>query len=100
MNNDIADMLDQLKHGRPYAGFFEGSNKSLKELGVAKFLFDSLSEKQEAWFNKPRRFNPDPPDCVAFDKNMARTAIEVTELVSEKAIKANIAGRKVLHEAR
>ena len=75
-----------LKRG---SSFFEWPDKQIKELGVVKELLRSMESRGEAKYSNPVSFPDDPPDCVVCDREGREVAVEVTELVSSKAIKKN-----------
>ena len=83
---------------RGYADFFGwATDRTLEEWGVTNALRESLERSSEAFFYdlKSRERGADPPDCEAVDNEGRRIAIEVTELVSEKAIRATKRGMNV-----
>jgi len=49
-------------------------------------------------YGSPRNAEKDPPDCVAEDQSGRTIAIEVCELVSERAIRRNQKGRQVYRD--
>ena len=79
----------RLAERRGYATHFEWPDKPLKELGIVKEWLRSMESRGEAAYSNPIPFSDDPPDCVVFDRAGREVAVEVTELVSSKAIKKN-----------
>jgi len=97
------EILEQLrearKKARGYADYFGwSSDRDIEEWGVVTCLVESFEkEGKELFTSLKRRGRPnDPPDCEALDSNGHRIAIEVTELVDGKAIKAYKSG--AVHE--
>lgn len=80
---------------RGYADFFGwATDRDLEEWGVLTSLFESM-EKDGAlpYANlRIRGRGNDPPDCEGLNAEHQRVAIEVTELVDERAIKEFKAG--------
>ncbi len=95
-HKEIARLMREARSkARGYADFFGwGTDRDLEEWGVVKSLIESLeSEGKNIIFSlKPRGRTNDPPDCEARDVDSNRVAIEVTELVDGKAIKAYKSG--------
>jgi hypothetical protein len=84
-------MRAALEKDRGYASFFGWPiDRDLEEWAVANILHEALLAKSASFFCglKGRGRGNDPPDCEAADPNGRRVAIEVTELVSGKAIQA------------
>jgi hypothetical protein len=80
-----------LRRQRKYASFFEWPDRATKELGLVKRLVESLESAGRCDFHSPRP-GPGPnvaPDCVALNGDGHPVALEVSELVSEEAIRAN-----------
>lgn len=78
---------------RPYAQFFDWSNKTIKELGVAQSWQWAVTRMNSPLLLsdiQPRARSEDPPDVEGLDDKGRRTAIEITELVSESAVRANL----------
>jgi hypothetical protein len=99
--SDIVDTLRQWlasPQRRLYASFFDWPDKKMKELGILKTLFESMECQGFCPFHSPSVSEKDPPDCVAFGQDQQRVAFEVTELVSEKAVKMNKEGKEVYFE--
>lgn len=80
----------RLAERRGYATHFEWPDKPLKELGIVKEWLRSMESRGEAAYSNPTPFSDDPPDCVVFDRVGRKVAVEVTELVSRKAIEKNL----------
>jgi hypothetical protein len=80
-----------LQEQRKYANYFECPDKQIKEHGVVECLLESMGKDGVIPFIGLRP-GPSPnqaPDCIAEDEAGAMIAIEVTELVSRKAIAMN-----------
>ncbi len=76
---------------RGYADFFGWAiDRDLEEWVATTFLCESLQANGELFFSdlKRRGRGNDPPDLEAKDVNGKRIAIEVTELVDGRAIRA------------
>ena len=80
---------------KTYASFFEWHNKGRKELGVAEQLVVALNRSAHLGLHAAREFSPDPPDCVCLNAAGAAVAIEVAEVVCEKAVRLNAQGSEV-----
>ena len=87
----IQRIADSLEQERPYASFFEGPDKQIKEQDVVQNLLKAMESRGEAKYFGPVRppSSGDPPDCVVFDRDGNQIAVEVTEFVSGKAIEKN-----------
>ncbi len=78
-----------MKSRRKYAGFYEGDTKELKESGVFQDFVDAnASELQLTNVQRPEKSH-ESPDFLSNDPQGKRIGIEVTEIVSEKAIRIN-----------
>lgn len=87
----VAHMRAARARRRGYADFFGwSSDRTLEEWGAVTALHESLVRDGKLFFQaiKRRERGRDPPDCEAIDAGGKRIAIEVSELVSEKAIEA------------
>ena len=80
---------------RRYASFFEWYDKGTKELGVAETLVEALNQAGESGLHSPIEFSPDPPDCVCQGANGDLVAIEVAEVVCERAARLVAQGHDV-----
>lgn len=81
---------------RGYADQFGWAiDRDLEEWGVVMSLNEALKKNQDGTFKniETRGRGNDPPDCEAINQQGLKTAIEVTELVSEEAIRAYKAGK-------
>ncbi|ESS69431.1 hypothetical protein MGMO_134c00060 [Methyloglobulus morosus KoM1] len=100
LETEIFDLITEARNkARGYAGFFGwSSDRDIEEWGVVTCLVESLEREGEILFTSlKRRGRPnDPPDCEALNFDWKRVAIEVTELVDEKAIKNYKSG--AIHE--
>ncbi len=94
---ELADELDRIvNQERVYASFRERGPKELKEVDVARDLLDSLTAVSEHAYRNLQPSPQDPPDCVAINEREQAVAIEVTEFVSEGAVRLNEAERRKL----
>jgi hypothetical protein len=80
---------------RTYASFFEWRDKRRKELGVCEELVVALNGDAKLQLHSPREFSPDPPDCVCLNALGQTIAVEVAEVVCEKATRLNAMGSEV-----
>lgn len=78
---------DSLK--RKHAKFWNSHKKSSKELGIFSEAFDGIQADYGNPITGWRRCDNDPPD-VEFELAGKRIGVEITELVNEKAINAQI----------
>jgi hypothetical protein len=85
---------------RAYAPFFEWFDKGQKELGVVEELVKSLKLAGFADLRKPRLNRPDPPDCVCENQLGDRVAVEVAEVVCERAARLTAQGEDVFRRWR
>jgi hypothetical protein len=80
---------------RGYADHFGwATDRDLEEWGIITCLNEALEKSHNLSFSsiKVRGRGNDPPDCEAIFDNHGQAALEVTELVSEGAVKAFKAG--------
>ena len=80
---------------KTYASFFEWHDKGQKELGVVEQLIVALNSGAGLQLHSPYEFEHDPPDCVCSDGAGRPVAIEVPEIVCEKAVRENAQGKNV-----
>jgi hypothetical protein len=92
------NLRNWLPRKRPYAGHFDAPTKARRERLVLNALLDSMEVAGEREFSNPRPSNVDPPDCVVDDIRGGLVAVELTELVSGDAIRANKDGRAVYRD--
>jgi hypothetical protein len=93
----IYEALDQIiERQRTYAAFRELGPKELKEVDTVRDLFNSLKESGDLQYRGLRGSLADPPDCIAVNGLGHCVGIEVTEFVSEEAIRLNEAQRRKL----
>lgn len=59
-----------------------------------------MEARGEVEFCSPRCWSQDPPDCIGKDKTGETVAFEVTELVSEEAVRMNQKGHQVYRDWR
>jgi len=83
-------IVEILKRLRPYAPFWEFPDKSTKEYGIVKDFIDALSGIGVLPYRQIVAQKPDPPDFKATDHSGRAIGVELTELVSEEAIRENI----------
>ncbi len=96
MGHDIRHaMIQALNRGRRYASFFEWPDKDLKELGVVEELVASIAACDALELHEPRINRPDPPDCVCSGACGTRVAVEVAEIVCQRAAALNAQGHNV-----
>jgi hypothetical protein len=92
----VVAMREAMKKARGYANYFGwAANRDLEEWGVMQCLRESLESQGQpfCYLNLTIRGRPnDPPDFEARDADGRRVAVEVTELVSEEAIRAHKTG--------
>ena len=84
-------MLAARAKARGYADFFGwATDRDLEEVNVVEMLFASMQADGVLEMSglRSRGRGNDPPDCEAVDLAGCRVAIEVTELVDGKAIRA------------
>lgn len=75
---------------RQHASFYNRHDKGIKESGIVGYFLDKKNHKnihQFVSFNVPKQ---DPPDAWLIDKEQNQTALEITELVNQNAIDAQI----------
>lgn len=93
-------LLQILQEQRKYAHHFEWPDKQIKEKGVVETLIDEMARNGEVQWTD-LRIGPHPnhaPDCVATNSRGEAVAIEVTELVSGRAIEITKAGQNVYYD--
>jgi hypothetical protein len=73
--------------------------KKMKESGIIKALFDSMEANAQGAYLNPRP-GPNSPDFVAEDLKHNPVAVELTELVSQEAIEANLKGHEIYRDWR
>ena len=99
MPQDLTDAISLLEDRRKYAAFFELGGKWQKELTVGEELIRALNTQLGYRLENLELHEPDPPDLTCTE-NGQRIAVEVTELVCAKAVKANEMGSHVYREWR
>lgn len=80
---------DLKKRSRQHANWFEWIDKPGKELGIAQEFAVAL-ERVTGSVAGHIELGGDPPDIVITSKNGETTSVEITELVNQAAIKAQI----------
>lgn len=83
---------------QPYTGGLHWPNKEIEGLGVVKYLIGSMEMNGEKLYNSPAPYKPDPPDCVARNKNGKSVGFEVTALVDPDEIRENVKGNAVYRD--
>lgn len=61
------------------------------------YLLESMEKDGTRRYHSPAPTAQDPPDCVAHDAGGNLVGFELTELVSERAIRENQKGNKIYH---
>jgi len=77
---------------RRYASFFQWRNKDVMERGVATEFLRSLETSEGTKLLHLRRPRGEPPDFFAEDAAGGLVGIEITEFVSEEAVRRNERG--------
>jgi hypothetical protein len=85
----LDDLRRLVEEQRVYASFREIGPKEGKEIDVVRDLMESLAASGSLSYTDVRPSPKDPPDCLASDPSGGLVAIEVTELVSEEAVRSN-----------
>jgi hypothetical protein len=85
---------DWTKKLRGYAGFFDWPDKSAKEYGIAYEFIKALEREGGPRITSAQRHGSgdDPPDCTLITGTGQRWGLEITELVSQKAIEVTKRG--------
>lgn len=99
MPRDPTDWFSLLQSRRKYASFFEFGEKWQKELSVGEELVRALNMQLGYSLSELALQEPDPPDLTCLN-GTDRVAIEVTELVCQRAVRANQKGNAVYREWR
>jgi hypothetical protein len=94
LDDDIVNIINRL---RPYARFWEWPNKQLKEINIVRDFLFSMNIHGLKEYHSPilGPSNNHPPDCILKNTIGEIIGVEVSELVSEVAIKDNIKGNNV-----
>ena len=82
-------LLEYLGRVRRYMPFFEWPDRRRKELGILKYLLESMEKDGIREYLSPLSASEDPPDCLARDLQDNLVGFEITELVSAYAIREN-----------
>jgi hypothetical protein len=75
---------------RKHAAFFNWYDKKVKESGIVDEFLDERNHQGAYPFTSFSVPENDPPDVLLYDNNKNVTALEITELVNQKAIEAQI----------
>lgn len=100
MRRDLERAIEALNRGRKYASGFKWPEKDIEELGVVEELMASVTASRFRELYHPRINRPDPPDCVCSTADGALVAVEVTEVVCERAAALNAQGHEVYRNWR
>lgn len=81
------DPIQPNRKKRKYARFFDWHDKPRKELGILEDLLETMIRRTQDYYHSPKVLKNDPPDCTLLDRNDNLIAVEITELVSEEAVR-------------
>lgn len=81
-----------------YIEGFHWPNKEVEAYGVVKYLIESMEANGEKLCSSPTPYMPDPPDCIARDKEGNNIGFEVTALVDPEEVKKNVKGKAVFRD--
>jgi hypothetical protein len=87
-------LIDAAKKSRGYADFWEWPDQHAKEASIMEDFLGARNKMGLQRYAKVEQLKNDPPDFVATDIEGCKIAIELTELVSEKAIRANLRAKE------
>jgi hypothetical protein len=93
-------IVEALKKQRPYAAYWEWPHKPSKEAGIMRDFLASWERAGFPRYEAVTALETDPPDFIAETSSGSRVGIELTELVSEEAIRANVNARRAGSEER
>src|SRR5713101_4340127 len=79
-----------MKPRRDYASFWQWAEKGIKECEIMRDFLRARDVLGLPSYTEVKACKPPLPDFIARDKNGYVTAVELTELVSQEAIQANI----------
>jgi hypothetical protein len=89
-------MRDNLEKSRGYSSYWEWAlDPSRVEMQAADVLTNFLAQKGELMTRTISLYRPDPPDVLLTTKDGSHVGIEVTELVSEEAIKRYLRAQRM-----
>ncbi len=91
--DELADVVDRR---RIYASFREVGSKEFKEVDAVRDLLGSLKAAGDVEYRDVSAAPKDPPDFIAVNRKGQAVAVEVTEFVSEEAVRLNEAERRRL----
>ena len=84
------DLGRHMKSQRRHAAHFDWFDKPIKEAGIVESFLDPKNHKGKHSYSRFKMESKDPPDAWLFDSNNSKIALEITELVNEDAITAQI----------
>jgi hypothetical protein len=87
MSDFVDELIGIVSRLRKHASFWLWPNKPVAERGVVRELLNSMHHDGDMRYQNPRSVNDDWPDCKVDDEFGNTVAVEVTELVDEKAIR-------------
>ena len=92
-NEILLEALNEINQlPRQHASFYNWPDKKTKEAGIVDDFLDPNHHCGMHSFTCFELEENDPPDAWVFDSSGGRTALEIVELVNEKAIRAQIKG--------
>ena len=83
-------LIENLCIPRQHASFYNWKDKGVKESGIIDEFLDPDNHCGSHSFTRFELERDDPPDAWVIDSDGGRSALEVVELVNEKAIEAQI----------
>jgi hypothetical protein len=92
------ELRSAIKRQRGYADFFDWPDKSGKEAGIVESFIEALSREDSSveFIGKTQHTGQDdPPDFHLTTKTGKSWGIEITELVSQRAIEENKRGNEI-----
>jgi hypothetical protein len=89
----LEEIRNWLSRRRRYAPYFLAPTHVRTERRVVQDFLDSMAAVGLVEFKDLRPSTQDPPDCLLTDLQDGLVGVEVTELVSEDAVRANQHGR-------
>ncbi len=86
----IEDLSKNDAQIRKHASFWNFHKKSAKELGIFSEIFDRIEQYEDSQITEWGLCESDPPDIFARFANGMYLGVEITELVNQSAIQAQI----------